>query len=181
MKTTIYFIRHGAVANPENVLYGRLPGFPLSTEGRLRAEKLAKLFSKKGISAVYTSPQLRCRQTARPLARALRLPIHLSCLIQEIGTSFDGIRKDEFEKIEPIISDSGTIPNYEREAKEDVQRRMSLFVRRMAKHHSGQVIVAVSHGDPIVILKAFLAGQSFNWNYKKNNYVPIGGYCRILV
>ncbi len=181
MKTTVYFIRHGAVANPENVLYGRLPGFPLSMEGRLMAEKLAKLFSKKEISAVYTSPQLRCRQTARPLALFLNLPFHLSRLIQEVGSDFDGIGKDEFEKIEPDISDSKALLNYRRESVEDVQQRMTLFVKRMTKRYPGLTIAAVSHGDPIVILRAFLEGKSFNWDYKKNNYVPIGGYCRILV
>ena len=34
----VHLVRHGEVANPDRVLYGRIPGFHLSEPGRLMAE-----------------------------------------------------------------------------------------------------------------------------------------------
>ena len=36
--TSISFVRHGHVHNPENIVYGRLPGFRLSDLGRRGAQ-----------------------------------------------------------------------------------------------------------------------------------------------
>ena len=33
--TVVHLLRHGEVSNPRGVLYGRLPGYHLSEEGRL--------------------------------------------------------------------------------------------------------------------------------------------------
>ena len=35
--TTIHFVRHGEVHNPDHILYERLPGFHLSDRGRRMA------------------------------------------------------------------------------------------------------------------------------------------------
>ena len=156
MSTKIYFVRHSDVVNPHNLYYGRLPGFPLSLSGIAQAEKLGVFFSALNIAAVYSSPQLRCRQTARPIAQAHHLPVRISRLIREAGASFDGISKAEFEKIEPALSNSTPLAEYRRESREDIERRMTLFLRRVARQYPNRSVVAVSHGDPIVVLKAGL-------------------------
>ena len=38
MTTCISLLRHGEVDNPQEVYYGRLPGFGLSAEGRRQAQ-----------------------------------------------------------------------------------------------------------------------------------------------
>ncbi|MEK7611505.1 MAG: histidine phosphatase family protein, partial [Patescibacteria group bacterium] len=96
MSTKIYFVRHADVDNPENLLYGRLPGFPLSRLGHVQTGEITDIFTAEKIAAVFSSPQLRCRQTARPIAQAHHLPVRISRLIQEVGSSFDGISKAEF-------------------------------------------------------------------------------------
>lgn len=181
MSTKIYFVRHADVENPENLYYGRLQGFPLSRLGRVQAEELKDFFSSKKITAIFSSPQLRCRQTARPIARAHHLPVRISRLIQEVGSSFDGISKNEFEKIEPALSNFTPLAKYHRESKEAIERRVLLFVQKISCHYEDCSTVAVSHGDPIVILKAGLEKANFDWDYKKANYVAKGRFLEIVV
>ena len=41
MHTIVHMMRHGEVANPDGILYGRLPGFRLSGDGQAQARKVA--------------------------------------------------------------------------------------------------------------------------------------------
>lgn len=58
----IYLVRHGEKAagaqDPE-----------LTPQGRLRAENVAAILGKAGITAIYSTPTQRTRQTAAPLAQ----------------------------------------------------------------------------------------------------------------
>lgn len=65
--TTIHLLRHGEVFNPDKVLYGRLPGFRLSAAGEEMARMAAAWFVGRDVTAVYSSPLERARQTAEPL------------------------------------------------------------------------------------------------------------------
>jgi len=64
---TIFFVRHAEKAatggNDMN----------LSAAGRARAKSLATVLKDAGISAIYTSEFKRTRQTAEPLAKALKV------------------------------------------------------------------------------------------------------------
>ena len=41
--TTIHFVRHGKVYNPDHLLYERLPGFHLSDRGMRMAQAMSSL------------------------------------------------------------------------------------------------------------------------------------------
>ena len=58
VRTTIHLMRHGEVYNPEGILYGRLPGYHLSTLGHQMAQQVADVLSASGhdITRVITSP-----------------------------------------------------------------------------------------------------------------------------
>jgi broad specificity phosphatase PhoE len=47
--TLVHLIRHGEVSNPHGVLYGRLPGFHLSEDGRLQAKAAAGVLVGLGV------------------------------------------------------------------------------------------------------------------------------------
>ena len=83
--TTIPFVRHGEVDNPNHVLYERLPGFHLSARGvrmaKATAQYIATVPQMRGISAIYSSPLDRTRETAREIENALR-SIPDSCYVK---------------------------------------------------------------------------------------------------
>lgn len=64
--TTLYLVRHGRAAAGWNVD----PDPPLDDLGRQQALDVAAKLSSKGPLSVYSSPLLRCQQTAFPLATA---------------------------------------------------------------------------------------------------------------
>ena len=41
-RTVVHVLRHGEVHNPDGILYGRIPGFRLSDNGRDQADIVAK-------------------------------------------------------------------------------------------------------------------------------------------
>ena len=73
--TTIHFIRHGKVENPDHLLYERLPGFHLSDLGRRMVRATADYTAAdpqlSSVVAVYSSPLDRTRETAGIIIGAL--------------------------------------------------------------------------------------------------------------
>ena len=63
----IFLIRHGDPENPKKIVYGRLPGFPLSEKGRKEAREAGKYLKEAGArpEAIYSSPLERTRKTAK--------------------------------------------------------------------------------------------------------------------
>ncbi|HEV7215896.1 MAG TPA: histidine phosphatase family protein, partial [Chloroflexota bacterium] len=89
MATTLLYVRHADVFNPENLLYGRLARFGLSDYGKYHAERAAGYLEDEPIVAIYTSPLLRARQTTRILARRHPgVPIAIRSSLAEVRSSW---------------------------------------------------------------------------------------------
>jgi len=73
--TVVHLLRHGEVHNPDHVLYGRLPDYHLSANGRMMAAAAAGFFDGRPVAAVFASPLERAQETAQPVADRLGLPI----------------------------------------------------------------------------------------------------------
>ncbi|MDR2619522.1 MAG: histidine phosphatase family protein [Propionibacteriaceae bacterium] len=69
MSALVHVCRHGEVYNPGGVLYGRLPGFHLSANGRAMAERLGEYFADSQLSMLRSSPLERAQETMLPIAR----------------------------------------------------------------------------------------------------------------
>ena len=78
--TTLYLVRHGRAAAGWNVD----PDPPLDDLGRQQALDVASRLSSKGPLSVYSSPLLRCQQTAFPLATAWKTPATIEPGVSEI-------------------------------------------------------------------------------------------------
>jgi broad specificity phosphatase PhoE len=89
-RTTVHLLRHGEVHNPDAVLYGRLPGFRLSDDGRQMAVDAAKALEGRDITAVIASPLQRAQETARPTAEMLGLEIRTDERLIESENVFEG-------------------------------------------------------------------------------------------
>jgi broad specificity phosphatase PhoE len=91
-QTVVHLLRHGEVHNPGKVLYGRLPGFRLSTTGEAMALAAAEWFVGKDVTHLVSSPLERAQQTAAPIAEALSLPVRIDDRLIEAGNAFEGLK-----------------------------------------------------------------------------------------
>ncbi|GAA2867794.1 histidine phosphatase family protein [Streptosporangium fragile] len=89
--TVVHLLRHGEVHNPANVLYGRLPGYHLSENGRLMAETVAKSVAGRDVTALFSSPLERAQETAVPLAKTFHLEVTLDERLIEAQNIFEGL------------------------------------------------------------------------------------------
>src|SRR5260370_24833249 len=89
-KTTVYLLRHGEVYNPRHVLYGRLPDFHLSDNGRLMADAAADFFADRDVVALFASPLERAQETAQPTAERKSLAIQTDQGLIESANVLEG-------------------------------------------------------------------------------------------
>jgi len=156
MSLTLYFVRHGEVHNPDQILYGRLPHFRLSDEGQRQAHAAAAALARQPLSAVYASPMLRAQQTAQAIAQPHGLPLLSDERLNEIHTPYQGRKLAD---LEPILFEvyEGNQPPYE--TLEAVRARLRAFIDDARQRHQGQTIAAVTHGDLVVL--AFLLAVGY--------------------
>lgn len=173
MRTTIYLVRHGDVHNPQQILYERLPGFPLSDLGRTQAHTLGKFLSTKTIGAFYASPLERTRETVGIVSSYhTNPPVIFDERIIEVSTPARGRKMSELERENWNFYKREHI-NAGGEKLSDIWRRMSDFFRETVKKHAGQEIVVVSHGDPIMISQLKHQGKRLSMkSIRGENYVP---------
>ena len=162
--TRILFVRHGFVHNPTGVIYGRMPRYGLSDQGRTDVDRTARWLAMMPIDAIYTSPLLRARQTAAIIgAHHPNAPIRQTSLLIEVHTSWQG---ESFKEAQASMKDF-TYYNPPRgpgdETIEDVFARMDRALRIAARRHPGKTVVCVSHGDPIKILGVPYSGKDLTF------------------
>jgi broad specificity phosphatase PhoE len=150
MQTAISFVRHGHVYNPDNVYYGRLAGYRLSSHGIRQAKSASLALRDEHIVAVYSSPLKRARQTARIILDSKpQFVVSLSRLLLEVNSPYDGHPTSELEARHWDVY-TGSPPPYEQPA--DVLNRAREFISLIRSQYSGKHVVAVTHGDLIAFL-----------------------------
>ncbi len=78
------------VHNPDHVLYGRLPGYHLSANGRMMARRRRRFFDGRPVAAIFASPLERAQETAQPVAERLSVPIVTDDRLIESGNVLEG-------------------------------------------------------------------------------------------
>jgi broad specificity phosphatase PhoE len=164
LQTYIHLVRHAHVHNPDQILYGRLPRFRLSIHGRQQAKSGAHFFINKNIKALFSSPLLRSRQTARVLQEALGLPaFRISSLITEVKSPFEGLPSEVVDaRRGDVYSEAG--PKYEQPW--DIANRIQRFFCRTTRAYAGEHTVAVTHGDVIVFAILWAMDKRLDPRYK---------------
>jgi len=154
MKTVVHLLRHGEVANPGGVLYGRLPGYQLSELGSRMAEAVAKSLAGRDVTHVVSSPLERARETAAPIAEQFGLPVAIDSRLIESDNRFEGLLvrqalrdpKHWWSLRNPIRPSWG-------EPYRHIAARMSLAVESARAAAEGHEAVCVSHQLPIWTLR----------------------------
>jgi broad specificity phosphatase PhoE len=89
--TVVHLVRHGAVENPRRVLYGRIPGFHLSADGRVQAKAAAEFLAGRDVTVLRSSPLERALETAEPLTAQFGLPVVVDERLIEPWNHFEGM------------------------------------------------------------------------------------------
>ncbi|MCU0560235.1 MAG: histidine phosphatase family protein [Desulfobacterales bacterium] len=154
--TAIVLVRHGHVHNPRDILYGRLPRFRLSARGIEEARAAGCTLAQADVAALYSSPLLRARQTAREIQSFHpTLPLRQSRYLVEIHSAYQGRPGAEVDALHGDVY-TGAGPAYEQPA--DVVKRVRAFFTKVRRRHAGSRVAAVSHGDVIVFAMLWAAG-----------------------
>jgi broad specificity phosphatase PhoE len=145
--TVISLVRHGQVHNPDGLFYGRLPGFGLSDTGYTEATRVAQALSAEPLAALYSSPLLRARQTAKEIGRFHgNLCMRVSRLINEVHTAFEGCVMKKVESLPQEVYASAD-PRFDQP--HTVFERFNRFAVRLLRMYPGKHVAAVTHGDVI--------------------------------
>ncbi|MFF0909302.1 histidine phosphatase family protein [Microbacterium enclense] len=90
----LHLVRHGEVHNPRRVLYGRLPGFGLSVDGRRMARQAAEHVQglERPVSALVASPLQRTRESSEPFTEIFGLEAVIDERVIEPTNVFEGRR-----------------------------------------------------------------------------------------
>ncbi|MFH9015979.1 histidine phosphatase family protein [Streptomyces sp. NPDC017943] len=158
--TVVHLMRHGEVANPDGILYGRLPGYHLSDLGRRMADRVAEHLSGRDVTYVVASPLERAQETAEPIAKAHGLNLATDERLIEAENIFQGktfgvgdgaLRKPNNWKhlVNPFR------PSWGEPYVDQVVRMMSALgaAKDRARGHEA---VVVSHQLPIWIVRSYV-------------------------
>jgi broad specificity phosphatase PhoE len=154
--TIVHLLRHGEVHNPSGILYGRLPGYHLSANGRAMASAAADFFSERMIATVYASPLTRAQETAEPVAKRHGLPIITDERLIESGNVLEGksvsLKHLARNPVNWRYLWNPFTPSWG-EPYTDVVTRMWAVVGRARDENGGQEAVCVSHQLPIWVTR----------------------------
>ncbi|MCB0926575.1 MAG: histidine phosphatase family protein [Mycobacterium sp.] len=162
-KTIVHVMRHGEVHNPEQILYGRLPGYRLSDRGRGQAEAVAQWLADNDVTYVVASPLQRAQETAAPIAAAHSLEVSSDPELIESLNVFEGQRVSPGDGAlrdprnwrhlrDPITPSWG-------EPYRDIAARMTAAIERARIAAAGHEAVCVSHQLPVETVRRALTGS----------------------
>ncbi len=169
----VYLVRHGETDyHRNNRILGRKDE-GLSARGREQALRLASYFEGRRLDAIYSSPLLRCLETAEPVSRAKGLPIRRAEGLVEIdmgewdGKSLKEIFEMDPERAAAWLSRPGSVGIPGGENFEQVRKRVSGAFREILEGlEKGGNILVVSHGGPIRTLICEVLGLDTDRMFK---------------
>lgn len=166
---TLLLVRHAEPVAPGIAGYEENER-PLSQAGRTQSLRLAERLAGAGITAIYSSPYPRARQTVEPLAERLRLPVAIVPDLRErlLGTGPLPAWLDHVERSWADFS-------YEVEGGEsaaEAQARVWRVLEPLVERHRSQVAVVASHGNLIALALHRLAGSSVDFDLWQTMPMP---------
>lgn len=159
--TELWLIRHGeSEGNASGTIQGHNDS-PLSQLGRRQAAALAERMRREGrFDAIYSSDLARARQTARPTAEVLGLPLNEIVGLREIDLGlWSGLTRTEIERRFP--DEWARWKRFDTQLRRggaesyaDLQARIVAVVEEIVARHRGERVILVFHAGAI---KSYLA------------------------
>jgi broad specificity phosphatase PhoE len=175
--TVVHLVRHGEVANPDGVLYGRIPGFHLSEEGVLQAKAAAAFLAGRDVALLLSSPLERALETAAPLAAQFGLEVRMDERLIEPWNHFEGTR---FDVGSAALRRPGSWPHLTNpfrpswgEPYESIADRMRSVMADAAREAQGRQAVCVSHQLPIWVARRSAENRRL-WHHPGHRQCALG-------
>ncbi len=163
MSSTVHVLRHGEVENPNKILYGRQPGWYLSSRGQEMAATLGQWSKSIDLGALHVSPLQRAQETAAPIAAAHNIAITTDERLIEAANIFEG---KSFELGSGVLKHPSSWrhlynpwrPSWGEPYVEQINRMLAaVFAARDTAN--GKDAICVSHQLPIWILRSAIENR----------------------
>ncbi len=163
----IVLVRHGVTDLHGQVLYGRMPGLHLGTEGQRQVELLANAMAVRyQVDAVFSSPMERALDTAGVLARRQGKQVFVETSFTEFdfgdwtGSTFSDLDLNPAWKRYNQFRSTSTAPGGESIL--DVQARAMRGLIRLCTEFPNGTVAVVSHADVIRSVLLLALGMSID-------------------
>lgn len=175
--TVLYLLRHGETAWNRT---GRLQGsrdLPLNEVGRRQVSALAELFRSRSISAAFSSPLRRARETAERVLAGRDVPLRILPELAEMRCgAWEGLDAAERERRYPQIVKAwrenpwhAAIPGAE--PLEQVYLRVGRALGAILQESIGRSVVLSGHGflNRVILLSLLGRPRDAFWELKQPN------------
>lgn len=156
---SLFVMRHGeAIHNIKGVVGPVAPEYdsvdPLTETGKKQVAATARKLKKEKIDLIVASPLRRARETAEIVSKELAVPIEIDERLRDhdVGEYHGMSVKEINERFARHRRFGEAFPNGE--STRDVRARMVAAVREHVAAHPNKRILFVSHGDPLMVLRA---------------------------
>jgi len=162
----VLFVRHAHTQAIGTRLVGRTPGVHLSARGYTELPRLRRQLAPIALDAVYSSPLVRARETAEPIATDHGLAVDIEDDLNEVDfgdwtdATFDALTADPRWQAFNRRRSTAAVPNGEQPSQ--VQRRVVTLVSRLADRHRPGTIAIVSHAEVIRSAILWFTGRSLD-------------------
>jgi probable phosphomutase (TIGR03848 family) len=145
-------------------LPGRLPGIHLNENGRAVTKSLADRLSNIPIRAIYSSPLERAMETAELIAQPHKIEITPREGLIEIDIGeWQGLRLSNLKRSRSwrsVLNSPSRFRFPGGESFSEAQQRICQEIEFLSKQHgSRELVICVSHGDPIRLAVAYYVGM----------------------
>ncbi len=158
----LHLVRHGEVFNPDRVLYGRLPGFGLSADGRRMARQAAEYVHglERPVASLVCSPLQRTKESAEPFSELFGIEPVIDERVIEPTNVFEGRRmvRALFNPWNWRHLRKPALPSWGEPYADVVGRMNAAMTQAWDAAASGDVVI-VSHQLPIWITHLAIAGE----------------------
>ena len=160
--TIVHLVRHGEVHNPEKILYGRIPGYHLSSRGFSQAARTAQSFKGHDVTYLAASPLQRTQETAAEVAKVVGLNVETDNSIIEAGNRFEGLHIKGWDsqlwnpQRWPLLRNP-LLPSWG-EHYDTMAARMMNAVERARLEAEAHEAILVTHQLPIVMVQRTVLG-----------------------
>lgn len=158
----LYLIRHSLTPETGKRLSSQDSTISLSTQGLSIAADLGEHLAQIPLTAIYTSPHQRCRETAAAVAsgRQIRPKIDKAFVEADYGKWLGRPLKTLYRlKAWPeMLASASRFRFPDGETLQEAQTRAIAGVESLCKRHPNDAVAVASHGDIIKVILAYYLG-----------------------